>query len=110
MNVPKWLVIGLISLCALLLGIVIADKASFDKPLFAQEIQTASEDYIMSATKMESDIGNLWVIDKRAKRMACYLYDRNNRRMILFELRDLRRDFNTVVEEVTDENRRSRRR
>ena len=96
MQISKTLFVALIVLNAAILGMLVADRINYQKPLQAQEVQTAVGDYAMYANIMDSEIGNLYVIDARLKRMACYRWDRSGDRMIIFEVRYLVQDFSTV--------------
>jgi len=108
MRVPRVLFAALIVFNVATLALLIADRAGFggagrlaegigfEKAAQAQEIQTAFGEYVMYASVMTSEIGNVWVIDTRAKRMACYRYDRNADALVLYQTRDLRLDMATV--------------
>ena len=108
MRVSKGLFIALIVLNVITLGMLIADRTGFhgasrladsigfQKAAEAQEIQTAFGEYVMYASIMESELGTMWVIDTRTKRMACYRYNRNNDAMVHFQTRDLRIDMAIV--------------
>jgi hypothetical protein len=96
MRVPRGLFIALVALNVLLIGIFVVDKLDFQRRAQAQEVQTAFGEYVMYSSIMESELGNMWVIDTRTRRMACYRYDRNSDSMIHFETRDLRQDMSVV--------------
>ena len=97
MRISSVLVVALVVLNVGVLGWLVSERMEIVKPLEAQRIQTVSEDYVMYASLMDTELGNLWVIDSRTKRMACYRFDRNGDKMIHFETRDLRDDLSKGV-------------
>jgi len=102
MRISNALVVALIVLNRAVLGWLVSERIELVKPLQAQRIQTVSEDYVMYASLMDTELGNLWVIDTRTKRMACYRFDRNADKMIHFETRDLRDDLSKGVGRPSD--------